>query len=604
MLNFKLNIKLMKKNFMALSVAFCSAQLYAQLPVYWQTTTPGSFLITGSTIRNNGWAPIWDYANSLQKLPTNRDGYIEFSAETPVDTVVYYQVGFAKASAPSVPVVCFQIKATATTAYIYPSSSVGPAIWSTSCTPVATGSVLRIERVGNAIRFWANNCELIYTNPPSPVTITPTEDWVVVFKPSGSGVANRGAVNTIVSFGGSDELWGRISPTAISPVSLTDKVGIGKVPTVALDVNGTTSISTLSGTGTALTEASANGTLQRKAMGLATQALLGNGTWGDISNFSPWKNAASPAGAIYFQPATTRFVGINQTVPTANLDIGNSSCDNKPALKITSDEILSCMAGVTNGDYIDCSANTTLGLVQRFVVKQNGFVGINRTPSYWLDAAGSIRAVSTIYPSDIRFKEGVKEIIQPLELIRQLSGKTYTFKTKDFPTWNFDEGLQYGFIAQELKKVMPELVKEDNEGYLGVNYTMLIPVLTEAIKEQQQELDLLKQELTLLKDNKSPQTTTSTTTGIPAVDAYLAQNIPNPFNQTTNISYKLPAGISAASLGIYDLNGKEIRLFQLDRATTGSVMINGGDLKPGMYVYTLIIDGKYFDSKKMILTSK
>ncbi|MFA6057704.1 MAG: tail fiber domain-containing protein [Taibaiella sp.] len=594
----------MKKILLALSIAFCTAQLYAQLPVYWQTTTPGSFLISGSTIRNNGWAPNWDYANSLQKLPPNRDGYIEFSAETPVTTGVYYQIGFAKASAPSTPVVSFRIQV-GNPGYIWPSSSMGSTIWS-SCPQVAIGSVLRLERVGNVIRFWIKtptSCELIYTNPPSPVTITPTEDWVVVFKPSGDGAVNSGAVNTTVSFGGSDELWGRVSPTAISPVSLTDKVGIGKVPAVELDVNGTTSISTLSGTGTALTEASSNGTLQRKAMGLATQVLSGTGSWTDISNFAPWKNAASPAGAIYFQPTSNRYVGINQTTPAANLDIVNSDCDNKPALKIANDEVLSCQAGTSDGDYIDCSATTINGLVQRFVVKSNGAVGINRAPSYFLDVAGPIRVVTTVYPSDRRFKENVKEINKPLELIRQLSGKIYTFKTKGFPAWNFDGGLQYGFIAQELKKVMPELVKEDNEGYLGVNYTMLIPVLTEAIKAQQQEIELLKQEVTSLKDNRSSQTTLAIA-GVSASEAYLAQNVPNPFNQTTNISYKLPAGISAATLGIYDLNGKEIRLFQLSREATGSVTINGGDLKPGMYVYTLIIDGKYFNSKKMILTSK
>lgn len=595
----------MKKISLALSVAFCcAAQLQAQLPVYWQTTTPGGFSISGSTIRNNGWTPYTNYAYSLQKLPPGQDGYVEFSAENPGNTPdVFYQVGFAKASAPGTPIVSFNIEQF-NTANIYPIRYYNSSVtgYSGSCGLVANLSTLRIERVGNVIRFLniSNNCELVYT---PQANLTPTEDWVVVFKHSGDPMAS-GAVDVKVSFSGSEELWGRVSPNGIRPMSPTDKVGIGKVPAAELDVNGTAAVSTLSGTGTALVEASANGTLQRKTMGLANQALLGNGTWTDISGFSPWKNAASPANAIYFQPPTNSYVGINLTSPAANLDIGNSNCDNKPALKITTDEVsVGCQIGVTNGDYIDCGANTSGGLVQRFVVKSNGFVGINRTPSYWLDAAGTIRVGSMLYTSDTRFKENVKEINEPMDLIRRLSGKTYTFKTKEFPSWNFDEGLQYGFIAQELKKVMPELVKEDQEGYLGVNYTMLIPVLTEAIKAQQLEIDLLKQELAALRDNKLSQAP-SAIAGIPIADAFLAQNVPNPFSQTTSISYKLPAGITTASLGIYDLNGKEIRLFQLEHATTGAVTINGGDLRPGMYVYTLIIDGKYFDSKKMILTSK
>ena len=594
----------MKKILLALSVALCSAQLHAQLPVYWQTGTPGSFNISGSTIRNTSTTFGFDYANSLQKLPADKDGYIEFSAENPgTATNVYYEVGFAKASAPGTPIVSLQIERfDVNNVYpirFYNSSTTGYS----GCGLVPNLSVLRIERVGNVIRFWNKSgatCELIYT---PQANITPTEDWVVVFRHSGD-VTISGAVNTKVSFSGTEELWGRVSPSGISPMNPTDKVGIGKIPAAELDVNGSAAVSTLAGTGTALVEASANGTLQRKTMGLATQALLGNGTWTDVSGFSPWKNAASPAGAIYFQPTANRYVGINQTTPAANLDILNTDCDNKPAIRIITDEAgASCQAGVTDGDFIDCSSNTSGGIVQKFVVRSNGFVGINRTPSYWLDAAGQIRVVSTLYPSDIRFKENVKTINEPIDLIRQLSGKTYTFKTKDFPTWNFNEGLQYGFIAQELKKVMPELVTEDQEGYLAVNYTMLIPVLSEAIKAQQQEIDLLKQELASLKGNKTP-TIASTIPGIDAAEAYLAQNVPNPFSQTTSISYKLPADIASASLGIYDLNGKEIRLFQLGHATTGSVTINGGDLRPGMYVYTLIIDGKYFDSKKMILTSR
>lgn len=595
----------MKKVFLALSVIFSGVQLHAQLPVNWQTATPGSFTISGSTIRNNGWTPFTDYAYSQQKLSADQDGYVEFSAENPGATPsVYYQIGFAKASAPGTPLVSFYIERYDAN-NIYPKRYYNSILagYSGACLLVQNLSVLRMERVGNVIRFFnktGSNCELVYS---PPVSLTPTEDWVVVFKHGGDPTAS-GAVNAMVSFTNSEELWGRVSPNGIRPISLTDKVGIGKVPAVELDVNGTATVSTLSGTGTALTEATANGTLQRKTMGLATQALLGNGTWADISGFSPWKNAASPAGAIYFQPVSGSYVGINQSAPLANLDIGNSNCDNKPALRITSDETISCMMGFSNGDYIDLGANTLSGFAQRFIVKSNGYVGINRTPSYPLDVAGaSIRVGSTVIISDKRFKENIKEIDQPVELLRQLSGKTYTLRTNEFPTWNFNEGLQYGFIAQELKKVMPELVNEDNEGYLGVNYTMLIPVLTEAIKVQQQQIELMKQELASLKDNK-PSQTTSAITGIPATDAYLAQNVPNPFSQTTSISYKLPAGITAASLGIYDLNGKEIRLFQLGHATTGSIVINGGDLKPGMYVYTLIIDGKYFDSKKMILTSK
>ena len=109
----------MKKIFLALSIVFLGAQLQAQLPVNWQTATPGSFTISGSTIRNNGWTPFTDYAYSQQKLRPGQDGYFEFSAENPGATSrANYQVGFAKASAPAHPSSLFTLNGSMQTIFI------------------------------------------------------------------------------------------------------------------------------------------------------------------------------------------------------------------------------------------------------------------------------------------------------------------------------------------------------------------------------------------------------------------------------------------------------------------------------------------------------
>ena len=89
-----------------------------------------------------------------------------------------------------------------------------------------------------------------------------------------------------------------------------------------------------------------------------------------------------------------------------------------------------------------------------------------------------------------------------------------------------------------------------------------------------------------------------------ASDGHLDQNAPNPFSVSTIIGYELPKGTQKAAIGIYDMNGKEVKLVQLSSDKKGSISIQGGDLLSGMYIYTLIVDGKYFDSKKMILTSQ
>jgi flagellar biosynthesis chaperone FliJ len=58
---------------------------------------------------------------------------------------------------------------------------------------------------------------------------------------------------------------------------------------------------------------------------------------------------------------------------------------------------------------------------------------------------------------------------------------------------------QMGFSAQEIQKVFPQLVRTDEKGYLGVNYTAIIPLLTEALKEQQSTIDAQRAEIETMK---------------------------------------------------------------------------------------------------------
>ena len=92
--------------------------------------------------------------------------------------------------------------------------------------------------------------------------------------------------------------------------------------------------------------------------------------------------------------------------------------------------------------------------------------------------------------SDLRLKKNIISIHNALDAIKQLNGYTYNWKDN-----SRDESLQTGVIAQEVQKIFPSLVKEDEKGILSVNYSGLIPVLIEAIKEQQKQIDELKQML-------------------------------------------------------------------------------------------------------------
>ena len=162
----------------------------------------------------------------------------------------------------------------------------------------------------------------------------------------------------------------------------------------------------------------------------------------------------------------------------------------------------------------------------------------------------------------------------------------------------------YGLVASELKKILPELVYEGQNGELCINYIEMIPLLVESIKE-------LKTEITALQGGNNSGAVVMTraayrTTDIEESTALtipvLRQNYPNPFTENTVIEYALPETVQTANLYIYDMNGKQIEQIALTERGESSVTINSGQLTAGMYLYSLIADGKVIDTKRMILT--
>ncbi|MEL7063704.1 MAG: tail fiber domain-containing protein, partial [Bacteroidota bacterium] len=221
------------------------------------------------------------------------------------------------------------------------------------------------------------------------------------------------------------------------------------------------------------------------------------------------------------------------------------------------------------------------------------------TGAFQFIVEGDIKATgATFSSSDRRFKKEIRSISDALSMVSSLNGVTYKYRTEEFAEKNFTDGRSYGFIAQELQKVMPEAVKEDNDGYLAVNYSAVIPVLTNAIQDQQAiieqqdaEMDALKDRLAQIESQLNIETPSSTR------KAQLMQNVPNPASSSTRISYVLPDNASKATIQVLDLKTgalvKELPLTQ----TEGNVELSLRDLNAGMYGYTLIVDGQRVDSK-------
>jgi hypothetical protein len=94
--------------------------------------------------------------------------------------------------------------------------------------------------------------------------------------------------------------------------------------------------------------------------------------------------------------------------------------------------------------------------------------------------------------SDIRYKKNITQIPNALSTLQQLNGVYYDWKVADFPSKHFNNNRQIGLIAQEVEKVYPELVETDKDGYKSVDYAKLTPILLEAMKEMQAEMQVLK----------------------------------------------------------------------------------------------------------------
>ena len=130
--------------------------------------------------------------------------------------------------------------------------------------------------------------------------------------------------------------------------------------------------------------------------------------------------------------------------------------------------------------------------------KINTALGVGVNPSSTsgrIDASNDVVAFST---SDERLKKYIKNIKNPLEKISKINGVTFEWKKTDEKmkkeVHSF-EGHDVGVLAQELEEVLPEVVATRDNGYKAVKYEKIVPLLIEAIKEQQKQIDELKSRL-------------------------------------------------------------------------------------------------------------
>jgi hypothetical protein len=184
-------------------------------------------------------------------------------------------------------------------------------------------------------------------------------------------------------------------------------------------------------------------------------------------------------------------------------------------------------------------------------------------------------------------------------------------------------GDHYGLISQEVEQVLPNIVKDcthparrDTAGeithqainFKAINYTELIPLLIAGMKQQQEQIEALISQVNShhaapFQENQEEQNQSPTN----AIDITLSsrtivlnQNSPNPFQESTVISYFIPNDVKNVKMIFTDAQGNVLKMVEIPEKGNGQINVFAQDLSSGVYTYSLVADGQTIDSKKMV----
>jgi hypothetical protein len=241
--------------------------------------------------------------------------------------------------------------------------------------------------------------------------------------------------------------------------------------------------------------------------------------------------------------------------------------------------------------------------------------------------------------SDGRYKKNIQENVPGLAFIRLLRPVTYTLDIKGInsfirgekglPSSVSDESsisekeqiVYTGFVAQEVEVSARKVnytfsgvvAPQNDKDLYGLRYSDFVVPMVKALQELSATNDSLHSVIDSLRsvqanlqtqvNNIIQQVNSLKATALSGQTPALQQNAPNPFNGTTTINYYLPNNSSNAQLIITDGQGHVLKDVALSNSKgMGQAVIAAGDLASGIYYYSLVVNGKNVDTKKMILT--
>lgn len=160
---------------------------------------------------------------------------------------------------------------------------------------------------------------------------------------------------------------------------------------------------------------------------------------------------------------------------------------------------------------------------------------------------------------------------------------------------------RYGLDGAQLKAVFPELVAEDEQGNYSINYSEMVPLLLQSIRELKAEVEELKGE-----KNGGAQKLNAKATSIESESestdiVRMSQNKPNPFSESSVITLSIPEGTKSAAIYVYDLSGKQVKNIPVDKRGETDITVYASDLSEGMFVYSLVTDGTVAATRRMMV---
>lgn len=251
---------------------------------------------------------------------------------------------------------------------------------------------------------------------------------------------------------------------------------------------------------------------------------------------------------------------------------------------------------------------------------------------------GDISASGMAYPSDQNLKTEIQDLDNAVDLLMELHPKSYRYRQDEYPQMGLPQGQRYGFIAQDVQAVFPQFVKNSHQpanvdslgnelsaavDYLALNTGDITSILVGAVQRQQVQLDevagaladaeatndALNDQLQQVMDrlDAMEQSVSNCCADRGALqnggeeidekslnsnDRYL-RIAPNPFETQTTIYYQLEQG-GRMQLVANSADGKQLQVLQEANLEAGNFQYewNTGDLAPGVYYVTLLVDAK------------